>query len=67
MAKKWPGMVVQRTFTKENSFVYRLHDSFIPILSLLAYFWLFYLKTNDNDAYMWVIKQNKHLKGWHWQ
>ena len=24
-AKKWPGMVVQRTFIKEHSFVYRLY------------------------------------------
>ena len=25
MAKKWPGMVVQRTFIKGHSFVYRLY------------------------------------------
>ena len=25
MAKKWPGMVVQRTFIKEHSFVYTLY------------------------------------------
>ena len=25
--KKWPGMVVQRTFIKGHSFVYRLYDS----------------------------------------
>ena len=28
MAKKWPGMVVQRTFIKGHSFVYRLYLSF---------------------------------------
>ena len=28
MAKKWPGMVVQRTFIKEDSFVYRLYMYF---------------------------------------
>jgi hypothetical protein len=27
MAKKWPGMVVQRSFIKEDSFVYRLYVS----------------------------------------
>ena len=26
MAKKWPGMVVQRSFIKEDSFVYRLYN-----------------------------------------
>ena len=26
MAKKWPGMVVQRTFIKGHSFVYRLYE-----------------------------------------
>ena len=26
MAKKWPGMVVQRTFIKGHSFVYRLYS-----------------------------------------
>ena len=25
MAKKWPGMVVNRSFIKEHSFVYRLY------------------------------------------
>ena len=24
------------------------------------------LKTNDNAAYMWLIKQNKNMKGCHW-
>jgi hypothetical protein len=28
MAKKWPGMVVQRTFIKGHSFVYRLYLNF---------------------------------------
>ena len=28
------------------------HFSFVPILALLAFFRLFYLKTNDNAAYM---------------
>jgi hypothetical protein len=28
MAKKWPGMVVQRSFIKEDSFVYRLYVLF---------------------------------------
>ena len=36
MAKKWPGMVVQRSFIKEDSFVYRLYFLlvcwFFPIL-----------------------------------
>ena len=35
----------------------------IPILALLAFVWLFYLKTNDKAVYMWVIKQNKNMKG----
>ena len=35
----------------------------IPILALLAFFWLFYQKTNDIDTYMWVFKQNKNMKG----
>ena len=30
------------------------------------FFWLFYLKANDNAAYIWVIKQNKNMKGCHW-
>ena len=32
------------------------------ILALLAFFWLFYLITNDNATYTWVIKQNKKYK-----
>ena len=31
------------------------YDGFTPILALLAFFWLFYLKSNDNAAYMWFI------------
>ena len=31
-------------------------------VALLTLFWLFYLKSNDNAAYMWVIKQNKYKK-----
>jgi hypothetical protein len=31
----------------------------------MAFFWLFYLKTNDNATYMWVIKQNENMKGCH--
>jgi hypothetical protein len=33
MAKKWPGMVVQRTFIKEHSFVYRLYYKIISYSS----------------------------------
>ena len=43
------------------------YDSFIPILALLAFFWPFHLKTNDNNTYIvWVIEQNKNMKGCHW-
>ena len=31
------------------------YDGFTPILALLAFFCLFYLKSNDNAAYMWFI------------
>ena len=36
MAKKWPGMVVQRTFIKGHSFVYRLYVNpfwFLPCVN----------------------------------
>ena len=35
-------------------------------MALLAFYWLFYLKTNDNIAYMWDLKKSKNMKGCDW-
>ena len=37
MAKKWPGMVIQRTFIKGHSFVYRLYLGSIVLLQKMFY------------------------------
>jgi hypothetical protein len=37
MAKKWPGMVVQRTFIKGHSFIYRLYFTKLLVQPKLGY------------------------------
>ena len=51
---------------REETDMYLFRQYFILILALLAFFWLFYLNTNYNAAYMWNIKQNINMKGLFW-
>ena len=66
MAKKWPGMVVHRSFIKEDSFVYRLYISKmlpIPKVSFLQEDYLIQFVEENVQPSSYTVKYTVRPKG----